>query len=108
MELPASWRGKYYISESENLISFCYKTSKNKNVVGILLYIEKLKKDYNRDEIMMDDMVIKEIKGVKYAIGVPTDVGTNAYDIGEFEIYKEYRNLKKEKELVYRTIRSIN
>lgn len=106
MELPASWRGKYYVRESGNTISFIYKTPKNKNVIGILLYIEKLNKNYNRDEIMMDDLEIKEINGVKYAIGGSTDIGTNAYDMGEFEIYKEYNKLEKERGLIYRTIRS--
>lgn len=107
MELPSNWRGKYYVRESDNTISFCYKAPK-KNIVGSLLYIEKIKKDENIDYITMDDMVIKNINGSKYALGVSTDVGTNALDLGEFEIYKEYSNLKKEKGLVYRTIRGIN
>lgn len=107
MELPANWRGKYYVSESDNTISFCYKAPK-KNIVGGLLYVKKIPKDENIDYITLDDMVIKNINGSRYALGVATDVGTNAPDLGEFEIYKEYKNLKKEKGLVYRTIRAIN
>lgn len=107
MQLPASWRGKYYVREVNNTISFIYKTPRNKNVVGALLYIEKLNKNYNKDEIMMDDLFIKEINGAKYALGTSTDIGTNAYDLGEFEIYKEYRNLKSQKNLVYETVRAI-
>ncbi|MPQ44506.1 tetratricopeptide repeat protein [Clostridium tarantellae] len=105
MELPTDWRGHYKAYEYDKGITFKYVNKNNPNVYGTFLFIHKLRDEKDASS-HVDDSHIIDINGSKFQISSTSDIGCNAEEFGEIEILKEFSKLRKQKSLIYRTIRA--
>lgn len=101
---PASWNGKYAISEDNAGINVCYKPASHPaEGSGLLFTIKKKTPDLNEDFLdTVGKRNVTNSKGVTFVIGGPTDVGFPP-DNPEFSTYKQ---LTQERSAVVDTIKS--
>ncbi|MGL4850664.1 MAG: hypothetical protein ACRC28_17365 [Clostridium sp.] len=99
-EVPKGWTEYCIIEEVEGGITVKYVDKDDTKTTGTLLMITTKEELKNQ----MEDVVEKEIKGVKYLIGTPTDIGINLEEIDKEKLSK-YEELKGEVNIIIESLK---
>lgn len=106
MDIPKDWKGKYYVHEERDSITFIYKSKIDPNITGILIAIDKIRDDgYTPD---LDEARIICVKGKCLNVGTIIDKNLNAKSFGDEKSYNEYIKMKEERDIIYNSIREAN